>query len=730
VGKQPRPSELERRKQVRLRLRPNLVFTTRQEEGRTYHIVRDAVTLAHYRLDERQRYAVSLMDGHHTLAEIQEACAERFRPEPLALEELEAFASQLLATGLVQHESVLAGRFLFGQWQKHRGEVVRAALVNFLSVKVPLWNPDPFLVRLAPALRFLFTRWAAGGVLLLALAASALVATRWHDFVSRLPAYREVFTAQTVVYLALALGIARVLHEFGHGVCCKLQRGTVPEMGLLILVGCPTLYCNVSDSWSLPGKRQRLAVAAAGIYVDLLVAALATFVWWATDPGVLLHHACFGLMVVSGLGTLVWNANPLMRFDGYYLLSDWLEVPNLYERSMHFLQALCLRWLGTGVPIEPIRGRGRRLLFVTYALAAAGYRLLVTAGILYLLYTFLGPYRLGVVGFVLGTAAAVVLVGRPAWAVVRAARERGKLPEFKPARLWLLFSLGVLLLALFLTVPIPMHVEGQALLQVESDHVRRVVVPATGGFVSEVLVRDGQAVHAGDVLSVLTNPQLEIKLRVNEADQALRSRQWSGHVADLADAFAADGPAGAVPQTELELKALVREHALLREGHERLTLRAPVAGVVMGLAEDLKGRWLERGGEVCRVADPRSLRAVLLVEPADHHLIGRSSRAWLRAHGRGWRCWPGCVSEVAQVDARNVPPQLSSRAGGEVATDADPVSRTEKPRGQHYLVAVRLTEPDPLLQPGGLGRVKIETAPQTGWWRLRRYLAQAFGWGL
>lgn len=729
--KQPRTSELERRKQLRLRTRPNLLITPRQEEGRSWYVVRDPVTLCHYRLDERQRHAFGLMDGTHTLAEIQQVCEERFRPERLSLEELEAFAAQLIGSGLAQNESSLTGPFLFGQWQKHRREALRSALANVLYLKLPLCDPDPFLARLAPPLRFLFGRAAALVAVALALAALGLIATRWHDFLGRLPSYREFFTAHTFLYLWLALGLAKVLHELGHGLCCKRHGGTVPEMGLLFLLFCPTLYCNVSDSWNLPGKWQRMAIAAAGIYVDLVLAALATFGWWATDPAALLHHLCFAVMIVCGLGTLAWNANPLMRFDGYYLLSDWLEVPNLLERSSHFLRGLFLRWLGVAVPLEPIRGRGRQLLFVTYAVAGSVYRVAMLAAALYFLATFLEPYRLGVVGSLLATAAVAGLVGRPVYEALRAVWLRGRLPEMRTARLWLLFGLLTLVVGAFLTVPLPMRVGGRALLQVQPEHVRRVVVPGTGGFVGEVRVRDGQAVRAGDVLAVLTNPQLEIKVRLNEADQALRARQLSGQVAFLAEAGpGADLPGGAVPQTELELKALVREQALLREQRDRLTLRAPADGRVMGLADDLKGKWLEKGTEVCHVADPRALRAVVLIGPADHELVGPGRQAWVRVHGRGCSRWEGSVSEVAEADARSIPPQLSSHAGGEVATEQDPVSKAEKPRSQHYLVAVRLREPDPLLQPGVLGRVTIEAPPRTAWWHCHRYLAQTFGWGL
>jgi putative peptide zinc metalloprotease protein len=731
LGKQTPAKDLERRKRVRIRLRPHLAVTARQEEG-TGYVVSDPVTLAHYRLDERQRFAITLMDGAHTLDEIQKAYEAQFPTERLRLEELEAFAAQLVGSGLAQNDTPVGATQLFEQARKHRREVVLGTLVNFLFIKVPLWDPDRLLDRLAPRLRFLFGARGAALGLGLVLVAAALVVTRWDECLARMPTYRTFFTPQTLLCLWVALGLAKLLHELGHGLCCKVQGGAVPEMGLALLAFCPTLYCNVTDSWRLPGKWQRMAVAAAGIYVDLLVAAAATFLWWLSDPATLLHDLCFGLMVVCGVSTLVWNANPLLRFDGYYVLSDWLEVPNLYERSAGFLRAGFLRWLGVDVPAEPPPPPGKRLLFAGYALASCAYRVAMMAGVIYFLGTFLEPYGLGSVGVLLGAAGLLALLGRPAWAVVWAVVRRGRLPEMRPVRAWLVLGALGLVLSAFVLLPLPMRVEGEALIQVDPDHVQRVVVPEVGAFVADLPVQDGQAVRAGDVLAVLTNPRLDIKLRVNEADQALRSQQLSGQVAEVSEGGGpADQAGGAVSQTEYELKALVREHAALREQCDRLTLRARCDGVVLGLAaQELKGKWLEKGTEVCRLADTRFLRAVFVIDPADHRLIGPGGRAWVLVHGTGWDCRPGVVAAVAQVEAKNIPPQLSNHAGGEVVTEQDPVSRAEKPRSQSYLVSVRLPGPDARVHPGVLGRARIEVESQTAWWRTQRYVARTFGWGL
>jgi putative peptide zinc metalloprotease protein len=324
--------DLEARKKVRVRLRPNLAFVPQQTGAGMCYILQDPVSLRYFRLDEKQRFVVDRLDGTQTLEEIRAAYEQRFRPDRVTLEELEGFAAQLLDGGLAQTDSPQAGPRLFERAEKQRQQERWARLLNVLSLRVPLFNPNRLLDRFAPWLGFLFTPAFAVVALALMFTALGLVVTHWAEFVARLPAAREYLNVQTVFTLWIALGAVKILHEFGHGLSCKAAGGQVTEMGVLWLLFFPSLYCDVTDSWRIPTKRRRIAVSAAGIYVELLIAALATFGWWLTDPSTTVHVLCLALIVVCSVNTVVLNANPLMRFDGYYILSDWLEIPNLAEQ--------------------------------------------------------------------------------------------------------------------------------------------------------------------------------------------------------------------------------------------------------------------------------------------------------------------------------------------------------------------------------------------------------------
>ena len=733
MDKQPAVSDLERRKQVKVLLRQDLSITRQKYEGRTYYVVKDPVTLRYFRFKEQERFLLDFLDGRHTLEEAQKAFEQRFRPDRLTLEDLEAFTSQLLQAGLAQNESPGAGKQLYDRYKKRRRSKAAQTYLNILYIKIPLFDPDRLLERMLPKLRFIFTYWFLAASIGIMLAAGLLVATHFQTFWNRLPTAQQFFTVHNLIYLWAALGLVKVIHEFGHGLSCKAFGGEVHEMGLLFLVLSPCLFCNVSDAWTLPNKWKRILISGAGIYVELIIASLATFVWWWTDDGTFVNHLAMSLMVVCSISTVIFNANPLMRFDGYYILADWLEIPNLRDRSNKYLKRLVMEYLlGMEVQPEPYMALSRRILFVFYAIASYLYRWLITFSILYFMYTFLKPYKLGALSFLLGTGAVATMVGWPAYRLGKSLHRRGRIPDMKMGRVWLLAAAIALVIIGIVTVPLPMSVRGMGLIQMDPTAVRKVIVPESGGFLVRLAVEDGQSVQKGDIVAVLENPELEIRLKLNLEEQKLRREQLAALARSAASAgVAADRIRLDTAQAEDELNRLRAEERDLREQFDRLTLRAPRAGTVVRLVrEEMIGKLLEGGTLLCEVGDATRLHALMLLETHERQLVKAGAEASILIHGRGYRYWPGTVAEIAAKEAQEVPPELSSRTGGEVVTKPDPELKIEKPRQQYYLVAVRFESIDRAVQPGVICLVKIEAEPRTIWWRFRRWLAQAFSIGL
>src|SRR5437588_10321703 len=221
MEKQTPASDLERRKKVRIRLRGDLGINPQKYEGRTYYVVKDPVSLRYYRFKEQEHFLIQLMDGGHTLDDAQKEYEKRFRPERLTLEDLEQFGQQLLTAGLAQNESPQAGKQLYDRRKKRRRSEWMQTLTNILYIKIPLFDPERLLVHMLPYLRWIFSLTFAAVSVAVMLGAILLVLTHLQTFQERLPAYHDSFSFKTVAYLWAALGILKVIHEFGLGLGCK-----------------------------------------------------------------------------------------------------------------------------------------------------------------------------------------------------------------------------------------------------------------------------------------------------------------------------------------------------------------------------------------------------------------------------------------------------------------------------------------------------------------------------
>ncbi len=244
----------------------------------------------------------------------------------------------------------------------------------------------------------MFSKWAVVAWFALVLSAIGLVAVQYDVFQSKLPGFHQFFNVKNAFLLAVALAGTKVLHELGHGMSCKHFGGECHEIGVLVLVLTPCLYCNVSDSWMLPNKWQRAMIGAAGMYVELAIASVCTFIWWFSEPG-LLNYLALSTMFVCSVSTVIFNGNPLLRYDGYYILSDIMEIPNLRQKSSEILNRKLSEWcLGIESPHDPFLPERNQIFFALYTVAAAVYRWFITFSILWFLYQVFKPYRLEVVG--------------------------------------------------------------------------------------------------------------------------------------------------------------------------------------------------------------------------------------------------------------------------------------------------------------------------------------------
>ncbi|GIW81813.1 MAG: hemolysin D [Gemmatales bacterium] len=738
---------LDRRKHLKLRMRPDLVVTTQRYEGKTWYIVKDPISMRYWRYSEQEHFLIELLDGRTTLEEARREYERRFRPHRLSLEDIETFGYQLLKAGLAYYDSPEFGKRLFEQGKKCRRREILEKFTNILYIRIPILDPDKLLERMVPWLRWVFTRWFMALSVCLMLAALYVVASRFNQFRAMLPSADQFFSFKNLVYLWAALGLVKVIHEFGHGLTCKAFGGEVHEMGFLLLCFAPCLYCNVSDSWTLANKWKRILISFAGIYVELIIATLATFVWLHSSSIPFVHNLSLSLMIVCSISTILFNANPLMRFDGYYVLADLIEIPNLRQRSNQYLKRFVQeKCLGMELPPEAYMSRQRRFWFIVYAVVSYVYRWVITFAILWFLFNFLRPYKLGAVGGLLALAALASMVGWPLYHLIHGIRQRGRLPDMKWKPVMTSSSVVIALLLAFFFLPLPVsRIYETGLVQIEPDAIHPVYVPAEG-ILKRVDVRDGQQVPAGFVLAQFTNQELENQLEEARTRLEIKEteiRIYEKSLADVRDrqqrALIAEKIAIGKGDRDL-LAAQVREYESL---FDQLTLRSPCAGVVLGAPrrDQLGQRWKkDESKPFCSIGDPTKLRVLVPLSPADYRLLteefasvqrqGKPLPASVRVSGLGMTTFRGRVTELPSSEAKEVPLALTVEAGGPVAAKPSPDSEKRIPQSQQFLVSVAIDKPSHAVCPGTFAQVKIPCRWRSAAWWLWRKLCLLFDLGL
>jgi putative peptide zinc metalloprotease protein len=597
------------------------------------------------------------MDGKQTLEDAQKAYEKQYRPDRLKLEDLESFGQQLIKAGLAQNESPQAGKQLLESRRKRKRSEWLQLFTNILYIKIPvsylkipildieLFNLDRILDFLLRPLGFIFTLWFFILSVLVMGSAAMLVATHFDYFYNRLPDYHEFFRFKNVAYLWLVLGCVKVIHEFGHGLSCKRFGGEVHEMGLLFLCFSPAMYCNVSDAWVLPNKWHRIIISFAGIYVELIIAAIATFVWWNTnDP--FAKNLSLNLMVVCSISTFLFNANPLMRYDGYYVLADWLEIPNLRERSNRFLGNVVLEHcLGVEVQPEPYMALWRRILFVVYAIVSYIYKWVVTFSILYFMYSWLRPYKLEMISTLLAAASLGSLIGWPVFRFFKNIHRRGRLPDMKRWRVVLSSCVVAGLLLFLFLVPVPIsRIRGQGVVQPAPETASTLFI-RTKGVLEKLQVRDGEFVEEGQELAVFSNP--ELNQRLSEAKAKRDSQQLS--LVAMTDMYnkssgekeKADKLKEEMSKVRAELTKIEGEiQTYERARDEDLVIRAPRSGVVAGVPrpDELHKLFeVDPNKPFLTIHEPASLRVCLPVLTSELNRLKENLERPSAASIKTWR---------------------------------------------------------------------------------------------
>ena len=729
---------------LNIRKRPDLVARRQHYLGRTYWVVKDPVGLQYFRFQEEEYAILQMLDGTMSMDEIKDRFEDEFPPEKITLDELQQFLGMLHRSGLVVADVTGQGRQLKIRRDKRKRQEWLQTLGNILCIRFKGFDPERLLNSLYPYFRWFFSVPAMVLCLLLALSALLLVLSEFDTFRSKLPEFRQFFNMHNAFLLAVTLGVTKVLHEFGHGLACKHFGGECHEIGIMILVLTPCLYCNVSDSWMLPNKWHRAMIGAAGIYVELLIASVCTFMWWFSVPG-LVNSLCLNAMFICSVSTVLFNGNPLLRYDGYYILSDLTEIPNLRQKATTVLSRKLGEWcLGMEMAEDPFLPESNQIFFALYSLAAAAYRWVIAFSICWFLYKLFESYHLKFVGQLVVAASLWALFFTPLYQLGKFFYVPGRLDKVKKPHMYATLGILAAVVSIVLFLPLPHSVIATFEIQARDAASIYAEVP---GRLASIDVSAGRTVEKGTQLCQLQNLDLEQEIeKYSMQEKQYQSKLDTLNRQGLANPRAQDEK----PATQEALKAIQQQLQKKEADYRRLRLTAPGYGVVLPpplkarrddpdgqlpvwsgnpLEKENLGAYLLEGEMFCQIGDPRRLEAVVIIDQADMNLVRPDQPVDIKIFELPHDTFTSKIAEIAESELKISPQRLSNKAGGELPTKTDPHG-IERPVSTSYQARVPLDDQTGLMCLGLRGTARIHTDWIPLGTRFYRFLSHTFNFKL
>lgn len=721
---------------IPLSVRDDLISKWIHYKGLGYWVIKDPVSLKYTRLHPEQFYILNLLNGELCPEEIKDEVHRQYPTLLLSISEIQQLIADLYRKGLLTSGRPGQGVTLIKQHREERKKKILSTFKSMLYLRLPGWDPETSLQKLYPYVQWMWRPWATTMFALLIISSWILIGVQFEVFRSKLPEFQQFFGWPNLMYMWFVLGAAKVVHEFGHGLSCKHYGGECHGMGIMFLVFSPCLYCDVSDSWMLRNKWKRIIIGGAGMYIEVIMSAIAVWVWWFTKPG-LLNHLALNLFFVSTVTTVIFNANPLMRFDGYYMMSDFLEIPNLRQKAdKHVRDTFGWYCLGIEPQRDPFMPETGKFGFILFAIASAFYRWFVMFGITLFLYTVLKPYDLQSIGVTLAVVSIVTFIGgifHNIYKIIKAPRTEPMNYYKVTATLTVTAAviLGILL------IPVPMHFEAPFI--VEGYGVKHVYTTETGRL-DKVYVEPGQKVEKGQLLASIVNLEKEDELNNLNMKRKIQEEE-------IAKYLALDDQAGIkVSKEKLET---IEERITEIEGHlKNMKVVAPISGTVIApasqpepkLSDSKKqlSRWfgspldaknancyLEERTHMLSIAPELRFQAVLFIDQEYRNDFKLNQNVELKLEHLPEKTYRSSIERVAHGHLDYVPPTLSNKMGGEVPTVTDKDGR-EKLTSTAYQAIVPLDEDVKLFRANMRGKARFEVSQlTTGQW-LWRYFRKTF----
>ena len=691
------------------RLRGHAQIRRHDYRGEVWYVLQDHASGRYYRFTPEVYQVIGQMDGERTVQDLWENAAGRLGDDAPTQGEMIQLLSNLHNADVlvcdVPPDSVellrRADRVQRARWTQN--------LRSPMAMRFPLVDPERFLARTIGLVRPFLTVY--GTLLWLAVVGTAavLVGMHWSELTENV--VDRVFSAQNLVVLLLAYPLVKILHELGHGYMAKAWGGEVHEMGIMLIVLMPIPYVDASAASEFRSTHRRVLVGAAGIIVELFLASLAVFFWLSLDQGVA-RSVAYNVILIGSVSTILFNGNPLLRYDGYYILADILEIPNLAQRGAQYLGYLVKRYpLALKKEIPPYTGPGEPFWLVFYTVASFLYRIFIYTAIILVI-----AGKFFFIGVLLALWSAFSLVVAPIYRGLRFLVANPALRESRPRALALTALVLAILVPLLFVMPFPCRTRAEGVVWVPEESLARA---GTAGFVDRVVAPPDTLVRKDQLLVACRDPLLDSQVKVLQARlEEQLSRYDAANATDKVE----------VQVVREEIASTRAELARAQERFHELEVRSPSDGRwIVPNAQDLPGRYLKQGDLVGYVLEIERPTVRVVVPQSTVDLVRqRCRRVDVRMVEQVGPVLQAVVKREVPGGLERLPSTVLGRGGGgEIATDPRD-SQGTKVFEKMFQFDLEMTRPRDRVFVGGRVYVRFDHGPEPLAFQWYRQIRQMF----
>ncbi len=714
---------------LRWRLRSDLLYVRDRDKTDHDWIIKDPIRLTYFFVSTEGLAFLKLCNGQRTIEELSCQLALDFPGADSSRSTLLRLLQMAIHAGVMAATAPGYGKILANQNMNSSSLPAWLMLPVRMSLRWRGIDPTPVLKILHPRLKWIFSSLSLMIIVAAAGLTTLLLSGKWQQLITELPAISSLLTFQNVIYVTLTATLVKILHELGHALACYHFGGECHELGVLWVLVFPIPYCDVTDSWTMSTRSHRMTIAFAGIFVEMAVAVVCGILWIFSNPG-LLHSYFLNVMLLCSLNTLLVNGNPLLRYDGYYVLSDLIGIPNLASEGRQSAGRM-FRWLALGsTPPVSFRSPAADSALAIWGIACGTYRFSVTLALVVFIYFALKPWGLQL----FAALPAISLI----WGIVSMFRTEVKSAynaAMSHRKVSLRLILIVTIMGFLCLTPISLPVKAPCV--ITPGNSTPVFVTVSGSIVNAI--SSGERVKAGDLIARLRNDELAFQIEELEGEISLKKVQLSNlELLRLRDSSAA----GAITAAEQSIVSARSRLETLKELSAGLEIRSPRDGIVWmprnrppetqgpdspqlwshcPLDKRNQGAWIEQQTLLCWIGSEQDVRVSAVVEEASLELLEKGTSATVRLLSSPDNPIQGQLEDISgekieSLDRELLIHRLIPTAPGNAMQPAETSFRAtiklQPPAAQHVLYSA--------------GAVRLDSRPRSlvGWaWR---FLSHAF----